>query len=84
MSLRQFILFNSCSSSYISKRVVMVRSIRLLKVQPGTFEIIILIIIFVGLQAWWIIPIIKRNNKMNESGKDLSEEVKKLERIFKK
>ena len=40
--------------------------------------------IFAGLQAWWIIPIIKRNNKMNERGKDLSEEVKELERIFKK
>tara|TARA_B100000212_G_scaffold305491_1_gene253536 strand:+ start:191 stop:352 length:162 start_codon:yes stop_codon:yes gene_type:complete len=53
-------------------------------VLPGTFEIIILIVIFVGLQAWWVIPIIKRNNKMNESGKDLSEEVKLLERIFKK
>tara|TARA_Y100000589_G_scaffold285097_1_gene284384 strand:- start:749 stop:910 length:162 start_codon:yes stop_codon:yes gene_type:complete len=53
-------------------------------VQPGAFEIIILIVIFVGLQAWWIIPIIKRNNKMKERGKDLSEEVKQLERIFKK
>jgi len=53
-------------------------------VQPGTFDLIILIIIFVGLQAWWIIPIIKRNKKMNERGKDLSEEVKQLERIFKK
>ena len=52
--------------------------------QPGTFEIIILILIFIGLQAWWIIPIIKINNKMNERGKDLKEEVKKLERIFKK
>ena len=52
--------------------------------QPGTFEIILLILIFVGLQAWWVIPIIKRNNKMNEMGKDLSEEVKQLERIFKK
>jgi len=52
--------------------------------QPGTFDLIILIIIFVGLQAWWVIPIIKRNNKMNASGKDLSEEVKLLERIFKK
>ena len=52
--------------------------------QPGTFEIIILILIFVGLQAWWVIPIIKRNNKMNERGKDLREEVKQLERIFKK
>tara|TARA_B100000963_G_scaffold319381_1_gene301220 strand:+ start:172 stop:333 length:162 start_codon:yes stop_codon:yes gene_type:complete len=53
-------------------------------VQPGTFEIIILILIFVVLQSWWIIPIIKRNNKMNERGKDLSEEVKQLERLFKK
>ena len=52
--------------------------------QPGTFDLIILIIIFAGLQAWWVIPIIKRNNKMNERGKDLSEEVKQLERIFKK
>ena len=52
--------------------------------QPGTSELLILILIFVGLQAWWVIPIIKRNNKMNERGKDLSEEVKQLERIFKK
>ena len=54
------------------------------KVQPGTFEIIILILIFVGLQAWWVIPIIKRNNNMNDRGKDLRQEVKQLERIFKK
>ena len=52
--------------------------------QPGTFELIILILIFLGLQAWWVIPIIKRNNKMNECGKELSEEVEQLERIFKK
>ena len=52
--------------------------------QPGAFDIIILILIFVGLQAWWVIPIIKRNNKMNEMGTKLSEEVKQLERIFKK
>ena len=52
--------------------------------EPGTFELIILILIFLGLQAWWVIPIIKRNNKMNEKGKDLSEEVEQLERIFKK
>ena len=51
---------------------------------PGTFDLIILILIFLGLQAWWVIPIIKRNNKMNERDKDLSEEVKQLERIFKK
>ena len=52
--------------------------------QPGTFELIILILIFLGLQAWWVIPIIKRNNEINERSNDLSEEVKQLERIFKK
>ena len=51
---------------------------------PGTFEIVILILIFIGLQAWWVIPIIKRNNKMNKMGKVLSEDVRQLERIFKK
>ena len=52
--------------------------------QPGTFELIILILIFLGLQAWWVIPIIKRNNEINKRSNDLSEEVKQLERIFKK
>ena len=51
---------------------------------PGISEIIILIVIFIGLQAWWLIPIIKRNNKINKRDKDISEEVKQLERIFKK
>ena len=52
--------------------------------QPGTFDLIILILIFIGLQAWWVIPIIKRNNKVNERDKDVREEIKQLERIFKK
>ena len=52
--------------------------------QPGTFDIIMLILIFLGLQALWVIPIIKINNRMNDRGKDLSEEVEQLERIFKK
>ena len=51
--------------------------------QQGTFEIIILIIIFIGLQAWWVIPIIKRNNNINERGNNLSEEVTQLEGILK-
>ena len=52
--------------------------------QPGTFDLIILICIFIGLQVWWIIPIIKKNNKLKERGKDIREERKQLERIFKK
>ncbi len=52
--------------------------------QPGTIDLIILIFIFIGLQAWWLIPIIKKNNRLNERGKDIQEEIKQLERIFKK
>ncbi len=52
--------------------------------QPGTFDLIILILIFLGIQAWWVIPIIKRNKKIEERRKDIREEIKQLERIFKK
>ena len=52
--------------------------------QPGTFDLITLIIIFIGIQALWLIPIIKKNNKLNEKGKYIREEIKLLERIFKK
>ena len=52
--------------------------------QPGTFELLILLFIFLGLQAWWIIPIINKNNKFNNRGKELSEEIKQLEKLYKK
>ena len=52
--------------------------------QPGTFDLLILVFIFLGLQAWWIIPIIKKNNKLNKRGSDLKEEIKKLEKLYKK
>ena len=32
---------------------------------PGSFDLIILIIVFLGLQAWWISPIIKKNNNLS-------------------
>ena len=48
--------------------------------QPGTFELLILVFIFLGLQAWWIIPIVIKNNKLNNRGKDLREEIKQLEK----
>jgi len=35
--------------------------------KPGTFELLILVFIFLGLQAWWIIPIIIKNNKSPET-----------------
>ena len=51
---------------------------------PGTTDLIILILVFVGLQAWWIIPIIKKNNKLNKRGKELREEIDQLEKLYKK
>ena len=56
--------------------------------QPGSFELLILVFIFLGLQAWWIIPIVIKNNKLNNRvnnrGKDLREEIKQLEKLYKK
>ncbi len=51
---------------------------------PGTFEFLILVFIFLGLQSWWIIPIINKNNKLNKRGNDLREEIKQLEKLYKK
>ena len=51
--------------------------------QPGTFDLLILLFIFIGLQSWWIIPIIK-NNKFKKRGNDLREEIKQLEKLYKK
>ena len=52
--------------------------------QPGTSELLILVFIFLGFQAWWIIPIINKNNQLNKRGKDLKEEIKQLEKLYKK
>ena len=52
--------------------------------RPGTFELFILVFIFLGLQAWWIIPIIIKNNKLNKRGNYLREEIKQLEKLYKK
>tara|TARA_Y100001978_G_C23280841_1_gene240206 strand:- start:237 stop:398 length:162 start_codon:yes stop_codon:yes gene_type:complete len=53
-------------------------------VQQDNIDLIILIFIFIGLQAWWLIPIINKNNKLNEVNKYLREKRKGLERIYKK
>ena len=51
--------------------------------RSGTFDLLILLFIFLGLQAWWIIPIINKNNKLNKRGNDLREEIKQLEKLYK-
>ena len=50
----------------------------------GTADLILLILVFLVLQAWWIIPIIKKNNKINERGKELREEIQQLEKLYRK
>ena len=51
---------------------------------PGTFDLIILVFVFASLQAWWIIPLIKKNNKLNNRTRELSKEIKGLEKLYKK
>ena len=50
--------------------------------QHGTFELFILVLIFLALQAWWIIPIVIKNNKLNNRGKYLRKEIKQLEKLY--
>ena len=51
---------------------------------PGTPDLILLVLVFLGLQAWWLIPIIKKNNKINEKSKELRDEINQLEKLYKK
>ena len=52
--------------------------------RPGTIDLITLIILFFGLQIWWLIPFIKRNNKLNQRYQDFRDEILRLERLYKK
>ena len=51
---------------------------------PGTPDLILLILVFIVLQAWWIIPLIKKNFKLKDRGRELREEIKQLEKLYKK
>ena len=52
--------------------------------RPGTFDLIILVFVFLVLQAWWIIPLINKNNKLNKKGNVLRGEINQLEKLYKK
>ena len=52
--------------------------------QTGNFDLLILVFIFLGLQAWWIIPIINKIKRLNKRENDLREEIKQLENLYKK
>ena len=55
-----------------------------MKVPQGSIDLITLLIIFFGLQFWWIYPIFKQKISRNDKSKDLKNEIKVLERIYKK
>ena len=50
---------------------------------PGTSDLVLLLLVFIGLQAWWIIPLIKNNNKPNQRVKKLRDEINQLEKLYK-
>ena len=52
--------------------------------RQGTYDLILLIIIFTLLQAWWIFPIVKKNIYINKKEEGLKKDIKSLERIYKK
>ena len=49
-----------------------------------SIDLSILIIFFIGLQAYWIIPIIKKNINLNSKERTLKEERDLLEKSLKK
>ena len=52
--------------------------------QPGKIDLIIFGLIFIGLQAWWITPIVRQNNSTDEKSSNLRKKINKLERIYRK
>ena len=50
----------------------------------GSIDLLILLIIFLGLQAWWIDPLLKKNAKFNKKTSNLKEKIETLERLYKK
>ena len=52
--------------------------------QQGSIDLLILLIIFLGLQGWWIYPILKKDRKFNKKALKLKEKIETLERLYKK
>ena len=49
----------------------------------GSLDLLILLIIFLGLQVWWIYPLIKKNRLLNKETTNLKEKIETLEKVFK-
>tara|TARA_B100000963_G_C22287213_1_gene519752 strand:+ start:179 stop:337 length:159 start_codon:yes stop_codon:yes gene_type:complete len=49
----------------------------------GSIDLLILLIIFIGLQAWWIYPFLFKDRIMNKKATK-KEEIETLERLYKR
>ena len=52
--------------------------------QPGSVDLIIFGLIFIGLQAWWILPLVRQNNSPDEKSSNLRKEINQLEKLYRK
>ena len=55
-----------------------------MKMQPGTIDLVIFGLIFIGLQVWWIFPIVRQNNSSEEKSLNLKKEINHLEKLYRK
>lgn len=75
-----YLIFKS-NKAFLLFRIYKIQTIYM---TPGAPDLILLILVFVILQSWWIIPIIKNNTKIYKRGEKLREEIKQLEKLYKK
>lgn len=50
----------------------------------GTLDLLILLMIFFGLQVWWIYPLLKKNTQLNKKMSNYKEKIETLERLYKR
>ena len=50
----------------------------------GSIDLLLLLIIFLGLQTWWVYPILKNNRNFNKKTSNLKDKIETLERLYKK
>ena len=50
----------------------------------GSLDLFILLLIFLGLQLYWIYPILKKNKSSIKKLNNLNENIEILERLYKK
>ena len=50
----------------------------------GSIDLLILLIIFLGLQSWWMYPIIKKNREFKKKDINLQEKIDTLEKLYKR